>query len=90
MEAIRKIVSADMLTPIVSLPWKKDMQVEVIIMPIEDEILQQKILFESLKESSTTQETTKLSDRFRGAFSKEAGKSFMEHTKNLREEWDSI
>ena len=39
---------------------------------------------------SATAEKPKLSDRFRGAFSKEAGKSFMEHTKASREEWDSI
>ena len=87
MEAIRKIVSVDMPLPIISLPWKRDMQVEVIIMPVEEEILRQT----SIKNYSTTApETTKLSDKFRGVFSKEAGKSFMEHTKNMREEWDSI
>jgi len=78
MEAVRKIVSVDMLSPIVSLPWTKDTRVEVIIMPVEEQT------------ASTAHETTKLSDRFRGAFSKEAGKSFMEHTKNMREEWDNI
>jgi len=82
MEAVRRIVSVDMLSPIVNLPWKKDMQVEVIILPIEE----QTISFEC----STTQKINKLSDKFRGVFSKEAGKSFMEHTKNMREEWDSI
>ena len=90
MEAVRKIVSVDMLSPIVCLPWEKDTQVEVIIIPVEEETHQQKIPFESLKEYPAGQETTKLSDRFRGVFSKEAGKSFMEHTKNMREEWDSI
>ena len=35
MEAVRTIVSADMLTPIINLPWaSKNLQVEVIIMPI--------------------------------------------------------
>jgi len=82
MEAIRKIVSVDILSPIVHLPWKRDTQVEVIIMPIEEQIVP--------FEYSTSHETPKLSDKFRGAFSKEAGKSFMEHTKNMREEWDSI
>ena len=90
MEAIRKIVSVDMLSPIVCLPWKRDMQVEVIILPVEEEVPQQTIPFESLKEYSIASETTKLSDKFRGVFSKEAGKSFMEHTKNMREEWDNI
>jgi len=82
MEAVRKIVSVDMLSPIVSLPWEKDMQVEVIIMPIEG----QKKSFEY----STTPKIAKLSDKFRGVFSKEAGESFISHTKRLREEWDSI
>ena len=82
MEAVRKIVSVDALSPIVNLPWKKDMHVEMIILPIEE----QTISFEY----STVSEKNKLSDRFRGVFSKEAGKSFMEHTKNMREEWDSI
>jgi hypothetical protein len=82
MEAIRKIVSVDMLSPIVCLPWKRDMQVEVIILPIEEQTIP--------LEYSAKQGTIKLSDRFRGVFSKEAGKSFMEHTKNMREEWDGI
>ena len=78
MEAVRKIVSVGMLSPIVNLPWQKDMQVEMIIFPIEEQPI------------SAVSETTKLSDKFRGVFSKEAGKSFMEHTQNMREEWDSI
>jgi len=82
MEAIRKIVSVDMLSSIVSLPWKRDMQVEVIIMPMEEQTIP--------VEYSATPETAKLSDKYRGVFSKEAGKSFMEHTQNMREEWDSI
>jgi hypothetical protein len=32
----------------------------------------------------------RLSDKYRGAFSKEASESFLAHTKNMREEWDSI
>jgi len=32
----------------------------------------------------------KLSDKFRGVFSKEVGMDFMNHTKVMREEWDSI
>jgi len=82
MEAVRRIVSVDMLSPIVSLPWKRDMRVEMILLPIEE----QPIPFEY----ATAQETTKLSDKFRGVFSKEAGESFMEHTKNMREEWNCI
>ena len=34
MEAIREIISADMLLPIINLPWKsKDLPVEVIVIP---------------------------------------------------------
>jgi len=34
MEAVRKIVNAEVLTPIIDLPWKsKGMQVELIVMP---------------------------------------------------------
>ena len=34
--------------------------------------------------------TSKLSDRFRGVFPKEVGNDFKKHTKDMREEWDSI
>ena len=37
MEAIRTVVNADVLTPIIDLPWRsKNMQVEVIVMPLEE------------------------------------------------------
>ena len=39
---------------------------------------------------ATLQDTSKLSDKFRGVFSKEVGKDFIKHTKIMREEWDSI
>lgn len=32
----------------------------------------------------------KLSDKYRGVFSKEDAKSFNEHTQQMREEWDNI
>ena len=35
MEAVRKIVNAGILAPIIDLPWKaKDMRVEIIVMPV--------------------------------------------------------
>jgi len=35
MEAVRTIVSAERLTPLISLPWNtKNLQVEVIVIPI--------------------------------------------------------
>jgi len=39
---------------------------------------------------SDSRNTTKLSDKFRGVFSKEIGDDFMKHTKAMREEWNSI
>ena len=39
---------------------------------------------------ATLSDTSKLSDKFRGVFSKEIGKDFINHTKVMREEWDSI
>jgi len=33
---------------------------------------------------------TRLSDKFRGVFSKEDAESFNEHIKTMRSEWDSI
>ena len=37
MEAVRTVVSANTLTPIIDLPWKsRDMQVEVIIVPLSE------------------------------------------------------
>ena len=35
-------------------------------------------------------DTSKLSDKYRGVFTKEVGNDFMKHTKEMREEWDSI
>ena len=49
MSAIRRIVSVDMLSPIINLPWRKDMQVEVVVMPIEENLSRQKIPFERLE-----------------------------------------
>ncbi|MDR2448785.1 MAG: hypothetical protein LBD52_02365 [Prevotellaceae bacterium] len=46
-------------------------------------------LVKVLKEYPLPQTKTKLSDRYRGVFSKEAGKSFKEHTQLLREEWNN-
>jgi len=40
--------------------------------------------------SATLLGASKLSDKFRGVFSKEVGKDFTKHTKTMREEWDSI
>ena len=35
MEAVKRILNADVLTPIIDLPWKSNnMQVEVVIMPL--------------------------------------------------------
>ena len=37
MEAVRKIVSADALSPVIDLPWySKGLQVEVIVFPINN------------------------------------------------------
>ena len=34
MEVVRKIVSADLLSPFIDLPWtRRDMQVELIVIP---------------------------------------------------------
>ena len=50
MEAIRKIVSADTLIPIIDLPWtSKNLQVEIIVIPLIEEKLQKKISGKKLK-----------------------------------------
>jgi hypothetical protein len=51
MEAVRTIVSADALSPIIDLPWaSKNMQVEVLVFPIANRPAQQDdISVESLK-----------------------------------------
>ena len=37
MDVVRKIVSADMLTPIIDLPWmSRSLQVEVAVSPVYD------------------------------------------------------
>ena len=37
MEAVRKIVNADILTQVIDLPWKtKNVQVELIVVPLNE------------------------------------------------------
>ena len=49
--------------------------------------MQEMNMVKVLKDYADLSAKPKLSDKFRGTFSKEAGKSFMEHTKASREEW---
>ena len=50
METIRKVVNADILRPIIDLPWKsKGVQVEVIIMPLNEAANHRTVLAKSLK-----------------------------------------
>ncbi len=50
MEAVRKIINASMLLPIIDLPWaEKDMQVEVIVLPLEKTTTHRKVAGKSLK-----------------------------------------
>ena len=51
---------------------------------------QVEITFTLLDKADKPKTETRLSDMFRGAFSKESAESFIEHTKAMREEWDSI
>ncbi|MDR0794837.1 MAG: hypothetical protein LBE79_02105 [Tannerella sp.] len=45
MEVVRKIVSADMLTPFMDLPWASNgSQVELIVMPHKKETTQQRVV----------------------------------------------
>lgn len=46
-------------------------------------------LIKVLKRSIAPTET-KLSDKYKGSFSKEDAKSFDEHTQSMRNEWDNI
>ena len=49
------------------------------------------VLFYTLDEiTENKQIKTKLSDKYKNAFSKEDAKSFDEHTKNMRNEWNDI
>jgi hypothetical protein len=38
----------------------------------------------------TQSEKARLSDKYRGVFTKEDAESFNEHTRNMREEWDNV
>ena len=42
-----------------------------------------------MKISLSDTSKSKLSDKYRGVFTKEVGTDFMKHTKEMREEWDS-
>ena len=38
MEAVRTVINANLLSPIINLPWEsKNMQVEVIVMPLNED-----------------------------------------------------
>jgi len=52
--------------------------------------MQKMELVKVLDEYTIFPEPNKLSDKFKGVFTKEARESFNEHTKKMREEWDSI
>jgi hypothetical protein len=47
-------------------------------------------LIKVITENITPSSTIKLSDKYKGVFSKEDSKSFNEHTKTMRTEWDNI
>ena len=50
MEVVRKIVNADILMPIIDLPWDtRDLQVEVIVIPQIKETSRQEVSVESLE-----------------------------------------
>ena len=50
MEAVRKIVDADILAPVMDLPWKtKNMQVEVIVFPFIEEMKPRDAMDKNLK-----------------------------------------
>jgi hypothetical protein len=76
MALIRKTVSADMLTPIIDLPWiSKGLQVEVIIMP--------------LHKTATTNETCPKITDLKG-LGRDVWKNvnIEDHVKKEREAWD--
>jgi hypothetical protein len=45
---------------------------------------------DELAEQNTAPKKIKLSDKYRGVFSKEDAKSFNDHTQQMRSEWESI
>ena len=52
-------------------------------------IMEELHLIKIVNENST-QVKTKLSDKYKGVFSEDDAKSFDEHTRIMREEWNSI
>ena len=51
---------------------------------------QVEVTFALVDETNTPKPKMKLSEMFRGVFSKEDAESFIEHTKTMRNEWNSI
>jgi hypothetical protein len=50
MEAIRKILPAEVMSTLVDLPWKsKNMKVEVIVMPVDEAVAAMRAPDKSLK-----------------------------------------
>jgi len=47
-------------------------------------------LVDRIEEKEKPKQEQKLSDMFRGVFSKEDAESFIAHTKTMREEWNDI
>ena len=51
---------------------------------------QVEVTFVLIEQAEKPKPPTRLSDMFRGVFSKEDADSFNEHIKTMREEWDGI
>jgi hypothetical protein len=51
---------------------------------------QVEVTFNLINEADKPKPAVKLSDMFRGVFSKEDAKDFIEHTKAMRNEWTDI
>ena len=81
MDAIRKIVNADTLAPIIDLPWKsKDLQVEVIVMPLNEE---------------TAHRTTSIGKKLKGCLKEYANPALLEREQyawenNITEKYGTI
>jgi len=62
-----------------------------VVLPIKDfTIIMEELHLIKMMDENPTQSKTKLSDKYKGVFSEDDAKSFDEHTRTMREEWNTI
>jgi hypothetical protein len=81
------IINEKIMTSTIIIPSES-----MVYVPVPSSYIgrQVEVTFSLLDDVDKPKPTMKLSDMFKGVFSKEDAESFVEHTKTMRNEWTSI